>query len=172
MGQADGRVGDDADVLGDAPVRVVVLAFLEQQLVVVAAAEPLVEQALGHPASPVQLQPAFDMQVQGGDQHGQQEDHGEGGDLHQQRLQRAVFQGIEQFALPVAGPDHQTDLAEGQRQQQGHGAADGPLALAAPVGRGQAQKAPALAGWSAAGLHGLVPPRQLQGDLSGAAQAE
>ncbi|MNZ48594.1 hypothetical protein D3C78_663420 [compost metagenome] len=85
--QADRRLGGDADVLGDASVGIVVFAAGELQLVVPGMGHPVVEQAGGQPAPPVQLQPALDVQMHGGDQHGQHEDQHEGEPQHQQVMQ-------------------------------------------------------------------------------------
>ena len=145
MGQVDRALGGDADVFGNPPVGVVVLTADQLQLVVVPLSHPAVEDLFRQPAPPVQLQPALDVHMQGRHRHGQQEDQHEGADLHQQGVQRLVFQGIEQRPAPVTHPDRQANLGQGEQQQQGGITAHPPLIRGVPVRRRQPQKLPGQA---------------------------
>lgn len=152
MRQRHRHLGGDADVLGDAAIGVVVVAGGELQPVQVAVRQPVVEQQRGQPAPPVELDPALDVQVEGGHAHGQCEDEREHRDQVQQLGQRAFLEGIEEVAVPVADPDHQPDLGDRQRHQQQHRSAHLPLALAVPVRPRQAHEAPpAGAAWRVGG---------------------
>jgi hypothetical protein len=71
MRQGDGRFRGDADVLGDALVRVVVLAAGEAQAIVPGLVQPTGRQLFGEPGPPVHLQPALDHEVRAGHDDGE-----------------------------------------------------------------------------------------------------
>ena len=171
VGERDRHVGGDADVLGDAAVRVVVFASGELQAVEVAVRQPVLQQQVGEPASPVELQPALDVHVQRGHPHGEGEDQHEDPHQLQQLGQRAILQGVEEIAVPVAHPDRQPDLRHRQQHQRQHRRAHLPLALAVPVAPRQQQEAPSAVtvgrpavgllgkGGGVGGGHGAIMPR-------------
>ena len=79
----------DADVLGNAPVGVIVLARGEEEAIVPALLHPAPDQPVREPAAPVELQPALDEEMGGGDADRDRQDQREHADLDHHARHRA-----------------------------------------------------------------------------------
>jgi hypothetical protein len=107
LAELDGRLGGDADVLGDAPVRVVVVARHQRDLVVPRARHPAADDAPGERLAPGELDAPLDHQIRAISRHAERNDQREDRHLLDEVLGRAALQRVEQLRRPEIDPHRQ-----------------------------------------------------------------
>ena len=134
----DGKLGRDANILGDAAIGVVAFVGQQAELVLPAGMQPAPRRDLGQPASPVDLQAAADMQVDGDGHPRRHHDRRQHVELLDQHRGVALLQGIEEIAIPDVEPERDADIDGAEHHHaRGQRPGDHPVAGRRPVARGK-----------------------------------
>src|SRR4029077_4979654 len=128
---------EEADVLGDALVRVVGGVAEQLHAVVIRRAEPAAEKAPGHPGAPSDLEPLREIELINLEHDRGTGEHGEDGQLAGEGVPVAILQRVVETRVPPVYQHVDADVGEHQGDDGGEQSAPDPFLLGIEIWGGE-----------------------------------